>query len=79
MWTPASRPAPPCPSCPSPPLRLTGRGATTHTPLLQVLHRATELGITLFNTSDLYGPYKNEELLGALRWAPPPYCVLQDL
>ncbi|GAB4821479.1 hypothetical protein N2152v2_008525 [Parachlorella kessleri] len=29
-----------------------------------VVHRAVELGVTLLNTSDLYGPYINEELLG---------------
>lgn len=29
-----------------------------------LLQRAVELGVTLFNTSDLYGPYINEELVG---------------
>ena len=29
-----------------------------------VLRRAVELGITLFDTADVYGPYTNEELLG---------------
>ena len=28
------------------------------------LHRAIELGVTLFDTADVYGPYTNEELLG---------------
>ena len=28
------------------------------------IHRAIELGITLFDTADMYGPYINEELLG---------------
>ena len=28
------------------------------------LHRAVELGVTLFDTSDVYGPYTNETLLG---------------
>ncbi len=28
------------------------------------LHRAIELGITFFDTADMYGPYLNEELLG---------------
>jgi len=28
------------------------------------IHRAIELGITLFDTADMYGPYLNEELLG---------------
>lgn len=28
------------------------------------LHRAVELGVTLFDTADVYGPYTNEEILG---------------
>jgi aryl-alcohol dehydrogenase-like predicted oxidoreductase len=31
---------------------------------LRTLHRALDLGITFFDTADMYGPYKNEELLG---------------
>lgn len=31
---------------------------------LQTLKRAIELGITFWDTSDAYGPYKNEELVG---------------
>ncbi|WOH63762.1 aldo/keto reductase [Bradyrhizobium sp. BWA-3-5] len=31
---------------------------------IRVIHRAIELGSTLFDTSDAYGPFKNEELLG---------------
>ncbi|SCX91671.1 MULTISPECIES: aldo/keto reductase [unclassified Pseudomonas] len=35
---------------------------------IATLHRALELGVTLFDTADMYGPYTNEELLGrALR------------
>ncbi len=35
---------------------------------IATLHRALELGITLLDTADMYGPFKNEELLGrALR------------
>ncbi|GAA4385191.1 aldo/keto reductase [Hymenobacter koreensis] len=30
----------------------------------RTLHRALELGVTFFDTADMYGPYKNEELLG---------------
>ena len=30
----------------------------------RTLHRALELGITFFDTADMYGPYKNEELVG---------------
>src|SRR5258708_6129554 len=28
------------------------------------IHRALELGINFFDTADIYGPYKNEELVG---------------
>src|SRR5258706_2359144 len=28
------------------------------------IHRALELGVTLFDTAEAYGPFKNEELLG---------------
>ncbi|WP_400190602.1 aldo/keto reductase [Hymenobacter sp. B81] len=31
---------------------------------LRTLHRAQELGVTFFDTADMYGPFKNEELLG---------------
>ncbi|HEV2446514.1 MAG TPA: aldo/keto reductase [Candidatus Sulfopaludibacter sp.] len=35
---------------------------------LATIHRALDLGVTLFDTAEMYGPYKNEELLGrALR------------
>ena len=35
---------------------------------LATIHRALELGITFFDTADMYGPYTNEQLLGrALR------------
>ncbi|MEO7802629.1 MAG: aldo/keto reductase [Ginsengibacter sp.] len=31
---------------------------------LRTIHRAYELGITFFDTADMYGPYINEELVG---------------
>ena len=31
---------------------------------LSTIHRALELGITLFDTADVYGPHTNEQLLG---------------
>jgi aryl-alcohol dehydrogenase-like predicted oxidoreductase len=31
---------------------------------IRTLHRALELGVTFFDTADMYGPYKNEELVG---------------
>ena len=39
-------------------------GATDETESLATLHRALELGVDFFDTSDAYGPFKNEELLG---------------
>ena len=31
---------------------------------LATIERAIELGVTFFDTADIYGPYTNEELLG---------------
>ena len=31
---------------------------------IATLHRALELGVTLLDTADIYGPHTNEELLG---------------
>ena len=31
---------------------------------LATIHRALELGITFFDTADMYGPHTNEQLLG---------------
>ncbi len=31
---------------------------------IAVIHRALELGVTLLDTADMYGPYTNEELVG---------------
>ena len=31
---------------------------------LATIHRALELGVTLLDTADIYGPYRNEELVG---------------
>ena len=43
-------------------------GQTDETESIATIHRALELGITFFDTSDVYGPYKNEVLVGkALR------------
>ena len=39
-------------------------GATDESESLATLNRALELGIDFFDTSDAYGPFKNEELLG---------------
>jgi aryl-alcohol dehydrogenase-like predicted oxidoreductase len=43
-------------------------GATDERESIATLNRALELGMDFFDTSDMYGPYKNEELIGkALR------------
>lgn len=43
-------------------------GGSEESDAIAVIHRALELGVTLFDTAEMYGPYKNEELLGkALR------------
>ena len=39
-------------------------GETDEAESLATLHRALELGINFLDTADVYGPYKNEELLG---------------
>src|SRR5437764_14961146 len=31
---------------------------------IATIHRAIELGVTFFDTADVYGPFKNEELVG---------------
>src|SRR5918997_1754766 len=31
---------------------------------IRTVHRALELGVTFFDTAEIYGPYTNEELLG---------------
>ena len=38
--------------------------ADDETAAINTLHRAVDLGITLFDTAEVYGPYKNEILLG---------------
>jgi aryl-alcohol dehydrogenase-like predicted oxidoreductase len=48
----------------------TGSG-TDDAESIRTVHRALELGITFFDTAEIYGPYTNEELLGralAGRW-----------
>ena len=39
-------------------------GATDDAESIATIHRALELGVTLLDTADMYGPFKNEELVG---------------
>ena len=41
----------------------TGAG-TDEAESIRTIHRALELGVTLIDTAEIYGPYTNEELLG---------------
>lgn len=39
-------------------------GATDDTESIATIHRAQELGVTMLDTADLYGPFTNEKLVG---------------
>ena len=39
-------------------------GPSNETESVATIHRALELGITMLDTADMYGPFKNEELVG---------------
>jgi aryl-alcohol dehydrogenase-like predicted oxidoreductase len=39
-------------------------GPTDEQEAIATIHRALELGVTLLDTADMYGPYTNEELVG---------------
>jgi predicted oxidoreductase len=39
---------------------------------IKVIHRALEIGVTMLDTSDMYGPFTNEELVGEARASSAP-------
>ncbi len=39
-------------------------GSTDEAESIRTIHRALELGVTLLDTADIYGPFTNEELVG---------------
>lgn len=51
-------------------------GARDDAEAMRVLGRAVELGVSFFDTADMYGPYHNEELLGRFLAARRPRAVI---
>src|SRR4051794_24969094 len=39
-------------------------GTPDRADMITLLHRAVELGVTFFDTAEIYGPHANEELVG---------------
>ena len=42
---------------------------------IATIHKALDLGVTFLDTSDMYGPFTNEELVGTCRNNTPVCCV----
>jgi len=51
-------------------------GDATEAESIAVIHRALDLGVTLLDTSDVYGPYANEELIGRALDGRPSEAVI---
>ncbi|MBO3680147.1 aldo/keto reductase [Streptomyces sp. NEAU-YJ-81] len=51
-------------------------GSPDEAEAIRTVHRAVELGVTMFDTADMYGPFSGEELLGrALKGRPDELIV----
>ncbi|MCL9683885.1 aldo/keto reductase [Legionella maioricensis] len=61
-------------------MRLTGRGVwgepANHQEVISVLHRALDLGITLIDTADYYGPEISEKLIAEALYPYPQNLVI---
>jgi aryl-alcohol dehydrogenase-like predicted oxidoreductase len=53
-----------------------GYGKADRTESIATIHRALDLGVTLFDTADIYGPFINEELVGEALAGHRPEVVL---
>ena len=43
---------------------------------IRVIHEALKLGVNMLDTSDVYGPYTNEQLVGrAIKGRRAEYCI----
>ena len=42
---------------------------------IETIHRAIDLGVTFFDTAEIYGPFQNEELVGRA----PPFAFSNDI
>lgn len=51
-------------------------GATNEREAIRTLHRAVELGVTFFDTAEVYGPYENEKLVGKALKARRDHVVI---
>lgn len=51
-------------------------GETDEAESIATLHRALDLGVDFFDTSDMYGPYKNEELLAKAFRGRRKECII---
>ena len=51
-------------------------GPREDTDSMAVLHRAVDLGVTFFDTADMYGPHHNEELIGRFLRERRPTAVI---